>query len=167
MPTLPLDLHRACKKNRQSSHDLLQAFSESKGATLLYPDYDGFVRKDGSIREPDVTWHVDELGQAWVSGIHDIDPKNRRPSIDPNEGVSLSTAAGKFGFGFWYYFLLPKGTATPECFDIAQTGRDEGHYSIRLKNRMRKDAYEGALDAFARAALAKAVEEKRASLAFK
>lgn len=166
MTNSDLDLYRACKKNRRSSHDLLQAFDETRGAALLYPDYEGFTRKDGSKREPDVSRTKDAFGDIWVSGINDTNKATGRPAISSNEGVSISKDAGKFGFAMWYYFLLPKGTPIPECFDISQTGHDPGHYSIRLKNRMRQDAYEGALDNLARAALAKAVELKRQSLMF-
>lgn len=166
MVNLEQDLYRACKKNRRSSHDLLQAFEDSQGATLLYPDYEGFTRRDGSRREPDVTRARDENGDIWVCGIQDTNSSTERYLISAHEGVSLSQNSGKFGFSMWYYFLLTKGTTVPECFDITQTGHDTSHYSIRLKNRMRQDAYEGALDNLARSALAKAVEQKRQSLIF-
>lgn len=166
MADLDQDLYRACKKNRRSSRDLLQAFEDSHGATLLYPDYEGFTRKDGSRREPDVTRVKDSSGDIWVCGIDDVNKSTGKKLISSTEGVSISKDAGKFGFSMWYYFLLPQGTSVPECFDITQTGHDISHYSIRLKNRMRQDAYEGALNTFARAALAKAVEQKRQSLTF-
>ena len=108
----------------------------------------------------------DASSDTWLSGIHDTNKTTGRPVISSSEGVSISADAGKFGFTMWYYFLLPTGTTVPECFDIAQTGHDKSHYSIRLKNRMRQDSYEGALDNLARAALAKAVELKRQSLMF-
>lgn len=166
MTDLDIDLYRACKKNRRCSDDLLQAFEETQGATLLYPDYEGFSRKDGSRREPDVSRVKDPAGDNWILGFNDVNKATGRPMISSNEGVSISKDAGKFGYSMWYYFLLPKGTSIPECFDIAQTGHDLNHYSIRLKNRMRQDAYEGALNNLARAALAKAVELKRQSLQF-
>lgn len=166
MTDLDLDLYRACKKNRRSSDDLLQAFEETQGVSLLYPDYEGFTRKDGSRRGPDVSRIKDPAGDNWVCGINDMNKTPGRPVISSNEGVSISKDAGKFGYAMWYYFLLPKGTTIPECFDISQTGHDASHYSIRLKNRMRQDAYEGALDNLARASLAKAVELKRKSLSF-
>jgi hypothetical protein len=81
------------------------------------------------------------------------------------EGVSVSTAPGGFGYSGWFYFLLPEGTSIPGSLDIkpTPTRNDPGHHSIRCRNLMRQDAYEGALDTLARLALAKAVEARKQS----
>ena len=56
----------------------------------------------------------------------------------------------------------------PGSLDVRHTPtrNDEGHHSIRCLNLMRQDAYEGALDNLARAALARAVELGKQSLYF-
>ena len=67
---------------------------------------------------------------------------------------------GRFGYQGRFYFLPPVGTPVDPSLDVKHTQEedDEGHYSIRCKNLMRQDTYEGALNNLARAALAKAVE---------
>ncbi len=166
MPDLTFDLYRACKRNRREPTAIQQSTDGNGGASTLYPDYDGFQRKDGSFRAPDVTTFTDSNGVTWITGVADIDPDARRRLISSDEGVSLSKAPGKFGYAMWYYFLLPEGTAVPVGFDVVQTGSDKSHYSIRCINRLRKDSYEGALDNMARAAIAKAVEASRKYLHF-
>lgn len=160
MDKLELDLYRACKRNRRDVETILTDFdaNESAGAGSLYPDYQGFTRKDGSFRAPDVTSFTNSSGVAWVQGIKDINPNTGKPYIDANEGVSLNSEAGKFGYAMWFYFQLPEGTPIPACLDVKQTGSDKNHYSIRCKNLMTKEAYEGALNSLARAALVRAIE---------
>ncbi|MDP9125514.1 MAG: hypothetical protein M3N82_13090 [Pseudomonadota bacterium] len=53
----------------------------------------------------------------------------------------------------------------PGSLDVkpTPTRNDPGHHSIRCRTLMRLDAYEGALDTLARAALAKAVEAGKQS----
>ncbi|MEJ2328219.1 MAG: hypothetical protein P8Y25_16070 [Chromatiaceae bacterium] len=160
------DLFRACKASAWSgrgSEGKSRTFLASHGAGSLYPDYDGFRRRDGSFRAPDITTMNDTNGVTWVKGVNE-EEGHRRPYR--NEGVSLSTEPGKFGYSGWLYFLLPTGTPIPDSLDVAQTGADRNHYSLRCLNRMRRDAYEGALDTLARAAIAKAVELRRQSLSF-
>lgn len=166
MGDLTLDLYRSCKRNRRKDSQIEQSFNNNHGAGSLYPDYTGFLRKDNTFRAPDVTTFTDDTATEWIRGVNDIDPKTGRRYVSPNEGVSLSTTPGKFGYTLWFYFLLPQGTPIPDSLDVIQTGRDQSHYSIRCKNMLRKDAYQGALDNLARSAIAKAVELKRRSLYF-
>jgi hypothetical protein len=65
-------------------------------------------------------------------------------------------------------FLLPEGTSVPAGLDVAltPTKNDPNHHSIRCRNKMRLDAYKGALDNLARNAIAKAVELGKPSLYF-
>jgi hypothetical protein len=163
MPGLTLDLFRSCKRNGKKANDIAKDYT---GTGSLYPDYAGFTRKDLSFRAPDVTT-FDKDEETWIRGVDDINPDDKKKYISPNEGVSLSNAAGKFGYGIWYYFLLPTGTEIPAGLDVKQTGRDAGHYSIRCRNAMTKTAYEGALDNVARSAIVKSVELGRESLYFK
>ena len=165
MANLSLDLFRACKRNRRSEANLQQGFEDINGAGYLYPDYQGFKRKDGSIRLPDVST-FDCGGVTWVRGVRDVDTRTGKAYVSASQGVSLNKSPGKFGYQLWYYFLLPEGTELPVSLDVVQTGSDSNHYSLRCVNSMTKDAYEGALDNVARAAIAKAVELGRSPLSF-
>jgi hypothetical protein len=168
MATIPQDLYRACrakawgKKQPQRSSN----FGDNEGAGSLYPDYEGFQRADGSIRPPDVTTFT-AGGVTWVRGVNERDSQNK-PYISWKEGVSVSGSPGCFGYGSWFYFLLPEGTAIPGSLDVKHTPstKDQTHHSIRCRNSMTIDAYQGALDTLARAAIAKAVERARNSLYF-
>ncbi|MCO6455451.1 MAG: hypothetical protein J5I93_09145 [Pirellulaceae bacterium] len=169
MPDVTLDLYRSCKSSNwggRSSEQKKQAFEQSYGAGALYPDYTGFTRKDGSVRAPDVTTISNDQG-TWVRGVEDRDDRGRA-FVSAKEGVSLSAGRGGFGYRGWFYFLLPQGTPIPDSLDIRHTPsrNNDDHYSLRCRNLMRQDAYEGALDTLARAALAKAVELARQSLYF-
>lgn len=165
MAELAQDLYRACKRNDWKGNNAKKenTFLANGGAGSLYPDYTGFRRADGTVRAADVTTFTDANGDTFVMGVNDTE-RNRQPYR--NEGVSLNTEAGKFGYTGWFYFLLPTGTDVPASLDVAQTGRDANHYSLRCLNRMRKDAYEGALDTLARDAIAKGVENTRQTLHF-
>ena len=148
----------------RSIQDREEAFTAVDGRGSLFPDYEGFTRKDGTVRAPDVTTFKDRAGEVWVRGVADRNAQNR-PEVSAKEGLSVSTSAGGFGYSGWFYFLLPKGTSVPVSLDVkaTPTRNDLGHYSIRCLNLMRLDAYEGALDTMARSALAKAVEAGKQS----
>jgi hypothetical protein len=79
---------------------------------------------------------------------------------------------GWFGFSHWKYFQVPKGTEYPDNLVIKRgrsrrtnkSGNRSGyHYQIEPKNRMTVMAYKGALDNFARSAVARSVELAKAS----
>jgi len=170
MPDVPVDLYRSCKSSNwtgKSMEKKEQSFVESHGKGSLYPDYVGFTRNDGTVRAPDVTTMSGDGGVLWVRGVEDRNQQDR-PIVSWKEGVSVSTMHGGFGYKGWFYFLLPKNTPVPDSLDIipTPTRNDGGHYSIRCKNLMRQDAYEGALDNLARAAVVRAVELSRQSLYF-
>jgi hypothetical protein len=168
MANLSVDLYRSCKSSAwsgKSADKKSESFMASHGKGSLYPDFVGFTRKDGSVRAPDVTTIKDGRGTTWLRGVQDRDDKGRA-YINWKEGVSVSTARGGFGYKGWFYFLLPEGTPIPDSLDVRHTPsrNDDGHYSIRCRNLMRRDAYEGALDNLARAAVARAVELSKQSL---
>lgn len=168
MADVDVDLYRSCKSSDWSgktAEKKSESFTACHGQGSLYPDYTGFTRKDGSFRAPDVTSFTDGGGAKWVRGVLDRDDRGR-PFINAKEGVSVSKAPGGFGYRGWFYFLLPKGTPIPDSLDIRHTPsrNDDGHYSIRCRNLMRQDAYEGALDNLARSALARSVELGKHSL---
>lgn len=162
MADVPVDLFRSCKSSRWKGSSEVkknESFTNAEGQGSLFPDYVGFTRRDGSVRAPDVTTFTDREGTSWVRGVEDRDSHNK-PFVSWKEGVSVSTEPGGFGYEGWFYFLVPKGTTIPESLDVKPTPSrtDPGHHSIRCRNLMRRDAYEGALGNLTRAALAKAVE---------
>lgn len=159
------DLYRATKRNRRDNGKIQDTIVNANGEGCLYPDYVGFARKDGTVRKPDVTTFTDVEGQVWIMGVNDL-PSPGQPVASTKEGVSLTNKPGKFGYDIWCYLLLPEGTPVPDPLDIKQTGSDKSHFSIRCKNRMRRDAYEGELNNLARAAIARAVELSRQVLVF-
>lgn len=168
MANISVDLYRSCKSSGWSGKTAAkkeEVFSATYGKGSLYPDYEGFTRKDGSVRAPDITTFTDDRGTVWVRGVEDRDDRGRA-FISSKEGVSVSATRGGFGYKGWFYFLLPEGTPVPDSLDVRHTPsrNDSGHYSIRCRNLMRRDAYEGALDNLARAALARAVELRKQSL---
>ena len=170
MADLNIELYRSAKSSAWGGKTVekkSEAFPASHGKGSLYPDYQGFTRKDGSVRAPDITTFADQSGTEWVRGVEDRDGSNRA-FVSWKEGVSVSTAPGGFGYKGWFYFLLPQGTPVPSSLDVKHTPtrNDDGHHSIRCRNLMRRDAYEGALDNLARAAIAKAVELGKQSLHF-
>lgn len=166
MADVPVDLYRSCKSSRwgKTVTSKEKAFRSEEGKGSLLPDYVGFTRKDGSVRAPDVTTFKDGAGVTWVRGVEDRNAQNRA-EVSWKEGVSVSTAPGGFGYSGWFYFLVPEGTSVPDSLDVkpTPTRNDPGHHSIRCRNLMRLDAYEGALDTLARLALAKAVEAGKQS----
>lgn len=166
MADVPVDLYRSCKSSYwgKTVSKREQAFRSAEGKGSLLPTYVGFTRGDGSFRAPDVTTFKDSAGTVRVRGVEDRDAHNRA-EVSWKEGVSVSTSPGGFGYSGWFYFLVPEGTPVPDSLDVkaTPTRKDPGHHSIRCRNLMRQDAYEGALDAMAHAALAKAVETGKPS----
>jgi hypothetical protein len=85
-------------------------------------------------------------------------------------GTSMFDVSGWFGLDSWEYFHVPKDTEYSEGLSIIQgknnrRNRDKTlrgrHYQIEPKNPMTVDAYKGALNNFARAAVAKQVENAK------
>jgi len=86
--------------------------------------------------------------------------------VEADGGTSMHDARGWFGDSGWRYFAVPEGTEYPICLKIKRGGRKrrnragtvEGrHYQIEPLNRMTVEAYKGALDNFARAAIVRQV----------
>jgi hypothetical protein len=169
--SVPTNLYRSVKKRSigsrlASDEERAATFVDNEGKKSLYPDYVGFTRGDGSVRPPDVTTYT-QGGETWIRGVTDRGTDGRF-LVGRNQGVSLSEESGGFGYGSWCYFFLPESTDIPASLDIIHTPtrRDDGHYSLRCRNAMRQDAYQGALDTLARAAIDKAVELGVPSLKF-
>ena len=82
-------------------------------------------------------------------------------------GTSMFDCDGWFGFANWDYFRVPSGTPYPDSLFIRRgkskrqnkSGTRSGrHYQIEPKNPMTVTALKGALETFARAAVARQVE---------
>jgi len=105
MADTTLNLYRACrrkdwgdKKFGGRDSEIQVDFKRAQGEGSLYPDYDGFMRKDGSFRAPDVTTFNDDVGNTWIRGVLNVNPETRKPYVDEGEGVSLNKHPGKFGY---------------------------------------------------------------------
>ena len=163
MAEVPVDLYRAVRSSDwgKKADKRTENFKSADGSGSLYPLYIGRELPDGGFRAPDVTWFSDANGIDWIRGVED-----RENTPNWREGISTSTTCGRMGYLGKFYFLLPKGTPVDASLDVKHTPEDddEGHYSIRCRSLMRRDAYEGALNNLARAALAKAVELGKQSL---
>ena len=84
--------------------------------------------------------------------------------VDPGGGTSLFDRSETFGTTHWWYFRIPKGTDVPASLRVRFTGRNDrfnaDHYQIEAATqRMRVDAFKGALDNFARNAVRKLYED--------
>ncbi len=122
---------------------------------LLYPRFEASTYVDGA--------GIEQVSKADVAVI-------KMPAGDEVEiggGTSMFNVDGWFGFAHWKYFHVPLGTEYGSNLVIKRgksrrtnrTGNREGyHYQIEPKIRMTVDSFKGALDIFARAAIAKQVE---------
>jgi len=100
MAELTVDLFRSCRASRWGKggdDKRAERFTAAFGTGALYPDYEGFMRKDNTFRGPDVTSMTDSNGQVWVLGVNDRDSGNRA-LVNWKEGVSVSTQPGGFGY---------------------------------------------------------------------
>lgn len=119
---------------------------ESKPAPeVLYPDFEPRTLPSGKKRGADVRLSNDKL---W---------------IESGGGTSLFDRPGVFKTKGWLSFDIPAGTEIPNSLAIRHTGYNPGfnaeHYQIESHaNRMRLDAYKGALDNLARNAVVKSIE---------
>ncbi len=114
---------------------------------VLYPDF--YERRVGEkIRKADVKIDVDKNGVEWVSS---------------GGGTSLFDKPNVFKSVGWLCFPIPIGTPVPESLIVVKQEFNKlfkaTHYQIESRAKlMTKDAMQGALDNFARAALARSVE---------
>ena len=122
---------------------------------LLYPRFEESTYIDGQGIERTSPADIRiESGQVQTGG-----------------GTSMFDVAGWFGYTNWRYFHVPSGTEYPDNL-ILKKGKSKRtnrsgtlsghHYQIEPKNPMTVDAYKGALDTFARNAVARQVESAKA-----
>ncbi len=136
-----------------------EKFRTAQGGKSLYPHM-GDLDKGGT-RAPDVTM-VNIDGSIFVVGYEDEDGSGNKV-LQNNEGVSVTGTFGTMGGLGWCYFLLPNDTEIPVSLDIVEDPLDSDpkHHLVRLRNRMRLDAYQGALDNLARNAIVEAMKQGR------
>lgn len=122
MTNIPLDLYRACKASAwgKNTSQRQKNFIQQEGTGSLHPEYEGFERGDGTFRAPDVTTFKDTNDVIWIRGVNDRNQSNN-PYVSWKEGTSLSGTPGCFGYGGWFYFLLPKDTPIPASLDVKHT----------------------------------------------
>ncbi|MCX7108561.1 MAG: hypothetical protein NTX45_00235 [Proteobacteria bacterium] len=100
-----------------------------------------------SVRNPDVELSTGGDGVEW---------------IQPGGGTSLFDKENALPGGGWRCFGIPNGTVIPDSLKVRNTGFNKSfkatHYQIECINPMTKDAFIGALDNFARNAIAQSVE---------
>ena len=117
----PVDLWRGQKRS-----------NIKKGMTPMHPDLEGFTRKDGTVRQPDVKIYLREHdGATMVKGCCGIHGDYR--------GVSTFGSLPQLGAGFEYY-SIPKDTEIPNGLAVTKDeyNRRFGsyHYTFAPTNDM-------------------------------
>ncbi len=114
---------------------------------VLNPDFYRRELGKGRFREPDVVLHMDDNGVEW---------------IQPDGGTSLFDKENALPGGGWLSFNIPDGTVIPDSLIVKNTGYNKRfkatHYQIECNIPMTMEAFIGALDNFARSAIARSVE---------
>lgn len=165
MAEIAWNLYRAIHQDAPESGKLDSLAAGQSGATadgLLHARIQGSVQSGADGRQ------FVEGADVMLERTGDDHPWH----VLSDGGTSMHDVPGWFGYSPWSYFSVPKGTEY--CADTLYIKRDEKkkwnrtktasgrHYTIRPKSRMTLDAYFGALDNLARAAVARSVELGRA-----
>ena len=142
MPTTPCDLFRAVRYDDDRFGGPL-VVSGKPTAEVLWPQWYDNDKRNADV---EITMREDE----------------KEPHVDELRGTSLFNRRGCFGHTYWQYFKIVKDTPIPDGIIVRFTdynGRYRAdHYQIEPKTRMTVEAYKGALDNFARAAVARSYE---------
>lgn len=142
MSTTDTDLFRSVREEQFSSGTIV----DDKPVTgILYPDFEEKILPSGKTRGADVTLSADK---EWVEHLG---------------GTSLFDKANVFKSKGWLCFPIPEGTEVPDSLTIRHTGYNSSfkaeHYQIEsAAQKMRVDAYKGALDNLARNAVVRSIE---------
>ena len=112
---------------------------------VLYPDFEARETSPGNFRAPDVT----------------VDPDSNY--VNEGGGTSLFDVYAVFKSKKWHHFEIPNGTEFPATLKVRKTGYNKkfkaNHYQIEAAHsEIHIDAFKGALDNFARAAVARKCE---------
>lgn len=156
MPSTDTNLFRALRRGEfEGKFDVGGVAKDG----LLYP---GFEPKE----------YVDDSGNNKTR-LADVDyamnDVTGEREVQPGGGTSLFDVEGWFGYKNWNYFQIPAGTDYPESLYIKKGAYPQRkskkltgtHYQIEPKIPMTVDALKGALDTFARNAVARRVELSR------
>lgn len=147
MPTTTTNLYRAILNGTMDGPFVV---NDEPVAGLLYPRFDA-------------TTYVDHGGVERTSAA---DVQIVGDEVQTGGGTSMFDVEGWFGHANWRYFCVPTATEYPASLTIKKgkskrtnrAGTLSGrHYQIEPKNQMTVDAFKGALDNFARNAVAKQV----------
>lgn len=156
MPITEDDLYRAIKNGTFDGDDFTKGGIPAPG--LLYPRFETTSYVDNA--------GIEQISKADVAVIKM--PEGNE--VEVGGGTSLFNVDGWFGFSHWKYFHIPVGTEYGANLVIKRgkskrknkSGNREGyHYQIEPKIRMTVDAFKGALDNFARSAIARQVEQAK------
>jgi len=151
MPITENDLYRAIING---SMDGPFVVDQKPVAGLLYPRFEDSSYIDAK--------GVEQTSRADVKYLPN--PDTGVSEVQPKGGTSMFDVSGWFGTGNWRYFHVPEGTQYHESLFIKRgksvrtnrSGTLKGrHYQIEPKLPMTVDAFKGALDNFARAAVVK------------
>lgn len=142
MTTTEIDLFRSV---RSVAFPKGTVIDEKPAPGVLHPDFEPRQLPTGKIRGADVRVSGDKL---WVHA---------------GGGTSLFDRANVFKSRGWLCFTTPTGTEVPDSLKIRHTGHNSAfmaeHYQIEVAaERMRLDAYKGALENLARNAVVKSIE---------
>ena len=151
MPKTETNLYRAIIDGTIDG-DLIQDGKPAEG--ILYPRFQESTYIDRSGVE-----------RTSVADVTYVPPGE--DEVDAGGGTSMHDAKGWFGNGGWRYFAVPKGTEYSAGLYIRRGKRERWnksrtvkgrHYQIEPLNRMTVEAYKGALDNLARAAVVRQVQ---------
>ena len=142
MTTTVLDLYRSVRADQFPNGTVIE---DQPAPAVLYPDFEPRLLSHGKVRAADVELSDDK---QWVKA---------------GGGTSLFDRPGVFKSRGWVAFQIPTGTIVPESLVIRRTGYNKtfqaDHYQIEsATERMRLDAFKGALDNLARNAVVRAIE---------
>lgn len=147
MPQTTTDLYRAIINGSMDGPFVVDG---EPVAGLLYPRFEESTYVDG----------------GGIERTSPADVQIASGEVQPGGGTSMFDVEGWFGHTNWRYFRVPSGTEYSPGLFISKgkskrtnkagnlTGR---HFQIEPKNPMTVDALKGALDTFARNAVARQV----------
>lgn len=152
MPTTDTDLYRAVHKDNISTPFVVKG-TPKEG--VLEPRWIDSTYISGGVERTsraDVKYKVNK-----TTGVREV---------QTGGGTSMHDAEGMLGFGFFKYFFVPNGTEFPDSLVVTGGGEKTwnkshtvkaAHYQIEVRVPMTPAAFKGALDNFARNAVARQV----------
>lgn len=145
-----IELHRAVRRSGIFRRGVIQ--DDKAVAGVLYPDFQARTYFNNKV-------------QRVVSRPPEVST-DAEGSVTDEGGTSVFDKTGLFGRAAWHYFSIPKGTPIDYSLVVRHAGRNARlgaeHYQIEARTGgMPVEAFKGALDNLARAAVAKLYEDAR------